>query len=128
MEHKTLYNIENVKFEEDSVTKDNNDENTLNLELKGFNGPLDLLVSLAQSRKLDITKISILALVDQYLDFIKKIKKKNLNLASDYLVMAAVLAYIKLPFGSRNTVLPTVSSNIALPLANFLILFLEKLV
>ena len=95
MEHYKLYNIDNIKFEEDTAKNSDSLENTLNLELKGYNGPLDLLVSLAQSKKLDITKISILSLVDQYLDFIKKVKKKNLNLASDYLVMAAVLAYIK---------------------------------
>ena len=70
-------------------------EHTLTLELNGYNGPLDLLLTLAQSKKLDITKISIYSLVDQYLQFIKKVKKINLDLASDYLVMAAVLAYIK---------------------------------
>ena len=90
-----MYRIDNIKFEEGTIRSTEHEENTLNLELKGYNGPLDLLVSLAQSKKLDITKISILSLVDQYLDFIKRVKKKNLNLASDYLVMAAVLAYIK---------------------------------
>ena len=93
-----MYNIDNIKFEEDAAKTSDSLDSTLNLELKGYNGPLDLLVSLAQSKKLDITKISILSLVDQYLDFIKKVKKKNLNLASDYLVMAAVLAYIKSTF------------------------------
>ena len=95
MEYHKLYNIDNLKFEEDTIRKVDHQENVLNLELNGYNGPLDLLVSLAQSKKVDITKISILSLVDQYLEFIKRVKKKNLNLASDYLVMAAILAYIK---------------------------------
>ena len=82
----------NFKEEKDFIKDDNS---FLNLELDGFNGPLDLLLQLAQQKKLDITKISILALVNQYLDFIKKSKKVNLNVASDYLVMAAILAYIK---------------------------------
>ena len=89
-----MYRIDDLEFEEQTERSRDN-ENTLNLELKGFNGPLDLLVTLAQTKKLDITRISILSLVDQYLEFIKIIKKKNLSLASDYLVMAAVLAYIK---------------------------------
>ena len=66
-----------------------------NLDIDGFNGPLDLLLQLAQTKKLDITKISILELVDQYLDFIKKAKELDLHIASDYLVMAAILAFIK---------------------------------
>ena len=88
-----MYDIgtNNLSYENDFDEK----EQTLNLNLDGFNGPLDLLLTLAQNKKLDITKISILALVDQYLDFIRKIKKLNLDLASDYLVMAAILAYIK---------------------------------
>ena len=52
-------------------------------------------MQLAQTKKLDITKISILELVDQYLSFIKKVKELDLHIASDYLVMAAILAYIK---------------------------------
>jgi len=89
-----LYKYEQSEFEDDkSASK--SESPYLNLELDGFNGPLDLLLQLAQEKKLDITKISILALVNQYLEFIKKTKKVNLDLASDYLVMAAILAYIK---------------------------------
>ena len=87
------------KFKETDFQEDNNNVKDnrllLNLDLEGFNGPLDLLLQLAQQKKLDITKISILSLVNQYLQFIKKSKKMNLDLASDYLVMAAILAYIK---------------------------------
>ena len=65
------------------------------IHINNFKGPLDLLLQLAQTKKLDITKISILELVDQYLNFIKKVKELDLHIASDYLVMAAILAYIK---------------------------------
>ena len=89
-----MYKFEQSEFEDDKgAIKE--ETQLLNLELEGFNGPLDLLLQLAQEKKLDITKISILALVNQYLEFIKKTKHMNLDLASDYLVMAAILAYIK---------------------------------
>ena len=89
-----MYNIDDKDFDEkDELRKKNNF--VLNLDIDGFNGPLDLLLQLAQTKKLDITKISILELVDQYLSFIKKAKELDLHIASDYLVMAAILAYIK---------------------------------
>ena len=89
-----MYKFEKSDFEEDY--KNTNEEGSLlNIDLEGFSGPLDLLLQLAQQKKLDISKISILSLVDQYLKFIKQKKKLNLNLASDYLVMASILAYIK---------------------------------
>lgn len=65
------------------------------VDLDGFEGPLDLLLALARTHKLDIAKISILALVDQYLEFIREAQKLKLELAADYLVMAAWLAYLK---------------------------------
>lgn len=89
-----MYNFNETDFEDDKGSI-KNDSSSLNLDLEGFNGPLDLLLQLAQQKKLDITKISILSLVNQYLQFIKKSKNINLDLASDYLVMAAILAYIK---------------------------------
>ncbi|MGH6887735.1 MAG: segregation and condensation protein A [Rhizomicrobium sp.] len=61
----------------------------------GFEGPLDLLLALARSQKVDITRISVLRLADQYLEFIESAKGCNLELAADYLVMAAWLAYLK---------------------------------
>ena len=61
----------------------------------GFEGPLDLLLTLARNQKVDIAKISILKLADQYLEFIEAAKQLNLELAADYLVMAAWLAYLK---------------------------------
>ncbi|MCH7937394.1 MAG: segregation/condensation protein A [Proteobacteria bacterium] len=65
------------------------------VDLDGFEGPIDVLLSLAREHKLDLTRISILALADQYLEFVAKIRRTNLELAADYLVMAAWLAYLK---------------------------------
>src|SRR6476661_156840 len=67
----------------------------LTLDLDGWEGPLDLLLTLARSQKVDLKQISILALVDQYLAFIADAKKLKLEIAADYLVMAAWLAYLK---------------------------------
>lgn len=71
------------------------DEAALYLELDGWEGPLDLLLDLARRQKVDLRAISILALVDQYLTYIDEAKALRLELAADYLVMAAWLAYLK---------------------------------
>ncbi|HYH39570.1 MAG TPA: ScpA family protein [Azospirillum sp.] len=63
--------------------------------LDGFEGPIDMLLALARDQKVDLTKISILALADQYLAFVAEARKVRLELAADYLVMAAWLAYLK---------------------------------
>jgi len=65
------------------------------LNLDGYEGPIDLLLTLARDQKVDLAKISILALAVQYLDFIDKAKNLKLEIAADYLVMAAWLAYLK---------------------------------
>ena len=65
------------------------------VDVEGFEGPLDLLLTLARQQKVDLHKISILALADQYLVFIEAARKVRLELAADYLVMAAWLAYLK---------------------------------
>jgi segregation and condensation protein A len=70
-------------------------EEALVVAVDGFEGPLDLLLSLARDQKVDLAKISILQLADQYLEFIERAKRMNLELAADYLVMAAWLAYLK---------------------------------
>jgi len=70
-------------------------EPTLVVDVDGFEGPLDLLLDLARAQKVDMTRISILALADQYLAYIEKIRSLRLELAADYLVMAAWLAYLK---------------------------------
>jgi len=67
----------------------------LYLELDGWEGPLDLLLDLARRQKVDLKNISILALVDQYIAYIERAEALRLELAADYLVMAAWLAYLK---------------------------------
>lgn len=67
----------------------------LMLDLDGFEGPLDLLLELARDQKVDIIRISILELAEQYLNFINTARELRLELAADYLVMAAWLAYLK---------------------------------
>src|ERR1700758_855516 len=71
------------------------DEPALIVDVEGFEGPLDLLLRLAREQKVDLAKISILALANQYLTFIEEARKLRLELAADYLVMAAWLAYLK---------------------------------
>jgi segregation and condensation protein A len=71
------------------------DEPTMVVDVEGFEGPLDLLLALARQQKVDLAKISILALAEQYLAFIEAARKLRLELAADYLVMAAWLAYLK---------------------------------
>lgn len=70
-------------------------DDRLTLDLDGWEGPLDLLLTLARTQKVDLTGISILALVEQYLAFIADAKRLRLEVAADYLVMAAWLAYLK---------------------------------
>jgi segregation and condensation protein A len=67
----------------------------LTLDIDGWEGPLDLLLTLARTQKVDLREISILALVEQYLAFIHDAKQLRLEIAADYLVMAAWLAYLK---------------------------------
>jgi segregation and condensation protein A len=76
---------------EDAIATDE----ALVVSLDGFEGPLDVLLALARTQKVDLAKISVLALADQYLEFIAEARKLRLELAADYLVMAAWLAYLK---------------------------------
>jgi segregation and condensation protein A len=71
------------------------DEPALIVDVEGFEGPLDLLLTLARQQKVDLSKISISALADQYLAFIEAARQLRLELAADYLVMAAWLAFLK---------------------------------
>jgi segregation and condensation protein A len=71
------------------------DDDQLTLELGSWEGPLDLLLALARNQKVDLREISILALVEQYLNFINNARALKLEIAADYLVMAAWLAYLK---------------------------------
>jgi segregation and condensation protein A len=65
------------------------------VDVEGFEGPLDLLLALARTQKVDLAKISVLALAQQYLDFIAEARRLRLEIAADYLVMAAWLAFLK---------------------------------
>ena len=86
-----------IAFEQEpgSAADRGSDEPTLIVDVEGFEGPLDLLLTLARHQKVDLAKISILALADQYLAFIEQARQLRLELAADYLVMAAWLAYLK---------------------------------
>ena len=92
-------NADEPRFESevsDAMAADRVDgEPALVVDVEGFEGPLDLLLALARQQKVDLAKISILALADQYLTFIEEARKLRLELAADYLVMAAWLAYLK---------------------------------
>lgn len=83
-----------AQFEED-ILKERSESEQLLLQLGDFDGPIDMLLSLARDQKVDLTKISILALANQYIDFIEKARELRLELAADYLVMASWLAYLK---------------------------------
>jgi segregation and condensation protein A len=71
------------------------DVDELIVDVGGFEGPLDLLLELARAHKIDLAQVSILALANQYLIFIERAQKMRLDVAADYLVMAAWLAYLK---------------------------------
>ena len=71
------------------------DVENLVLRLEGFEGPMDLLLDLARAQKVDLAKISILSLVDQYLAVIEGARRVRLELAADWLVMAAWLTWLK---------------------------------
>jgi len=93
------------------VVSDEAGIDALVVNIDGYEGPLDVLLELARNQKVDIRKISMVALVDQYLGFVEIAKQRNLELAADYLVMAAWLAYLKsrllLPAGEEKGDEPT---------------------
>jgi segregation and condensation protein A len=71
------------------------DDDVMYVDVAGYEGPLDLLLDLARRQKVDLTRISVLALAEQYLEFIETVRRKRIEIAADYLVMAAWLAYLK---------------------------------
>ncbi len=81
-------------------------DEVLYVDVGGYEGPLDLLLDLARRQKVDLTRISILALAEQYLAFIETIRDRRIEVAADYLVMAAWLAYLK-----SRLMLPTLPSD-----------------
>jgi segregation and condensation protein A len=84
-----------LQFETGRPAEPVDQDEALVVDVEGYEGPLDLLLALARQQKVDLHKISILALADQYLLFIEEARKVRLELAADYLVMAAWLAYLK---------------------------------
>lgn len=91
--------LSNMEFEED-IRFDAADQTAQsgqqwNVDLDGYEGPLHVLLELSRNQKVDLRNISILQLAEQYLDFIKKIQALRIELAADYLVMAAWLTYLK---------------------------------
>ena len=82
-------------FEDDDVVVDEQGSASFVVDIDGFEGPIDVLLTLARNQKVDITQISIVQLADQYLEFVTLARRHNLELAADYLVMAAWLAYLK---------------------------------
>jgi segregation and condensation protein A len=103
------------EFQEDPAAREEDkptDEERLVVDLEGYEGPIDVLLALAREQKVDITRISILALAEQYIAFIAQARKVRLEIAADYLVMAAWLAYLK-----SRLLLPTPSEDKAEPTA-----------
>ena len=84
---------DSVVTEAEESSGDDVDQLLLNLD--GYEGPIDVLLDLSRNQKVDLAKISILQLVRQYLKFIERAKQQNLELAAEYLVMAAWMAYLK---------------------------------
>ncbi len=116
---------EESAFETELASDRGSDEPALVVDVEGFEGPLDLLLMLARQQKVDLAKISILALADQYLAFIEEARRLRLELAADYLVMAAWLAYLKSRLLLPDTT--AVEGMTAEELANALALRLKRL-
>jgi segregation and condensation protein A len=114
-----------VPFEMELTGGEPTDEPALVVDVEGFEGPLDVLLMLARQQKVDLAKISILALADQYLTFIEEARRLRLELAADYLVMAAWLAYLKSRLLLPDTHAP--EGQTAEDMANALALRLKRL-
>jgi segregation and condensation protein A len=84
-----------LPFQEDGTPERATGEPAFMIDVDGYEGPLDLLLDLARRQKVDLKAISILALVDQYIGYIERAEALRLEIAADYLVMAAWLAYLK---------------------------------
>ncbi len=86
---------EAIDFQTDFDADRRSGDPAFTVDLDGFEGPLDLLLELARRQKVDLARISVLALAEQYLLFVEAARKLRLELAADYLVMAAWLAFLK---------------------------------
>ena len=85
----------NSNFDEDETREAAPEQLSLFVNLDGFEGPIDLLLTLAREQKVDLSKIAILPLAEQYLAFVEGARRLDLEIAADYLVIAAWLAYLK---------------------------------
>ena len=83
------------KFEDDWPKGRPSFDSVFRVDVAGYEGPLDVLLTLARQQKVDLAQISMVALADQYLEFVASARNSRLDLAADYLVMAAWLAYLK---------------------------------
>jgi len=86
---------EEFEFEDRQSVEDRLAAEALIIDVDGFEGPLDLLLTLSRSQKVDLRKISVLQLAEQYLAFVERARQLRIELAADYLVMAAWLAFLK---------------------------------
>lgn len=114
-------------FSEDLSDQRASDEPALIVDVAGFEGPLDLLLAMARQQKVDLARISILALADQYLAFVEQARRMRLELAADYLVMAAWLAYLKSRLLLPEKVAPEGGGPSAADMAKALALRLRRL-
>ena len=94
--------MEEIKYNIEANSEDSFDTNGISLNddvlllnINGYEGAIDLLLELAKRQKVDLLNISILELAEQYLQYVKNANSLNLEIASDYLVMAAWLAFLK---------------------------------
>ena len=90
-----MTDINTDRFDDDHSGHVQPEQLALFVNLDGFEGPIDLLLNLARKQKLDLKKIAILPLAEQYLQFISNVRELDLEIAADYLVIAAWLAYLK---------------------------------
>lgn len=90
-----MTDIMNDSFDEQVVQSAQPEQLSLFVNLDGFEGPIDLLLTLAREQKVDLSKIAILPLAEQYLAFVEGARRLDLEIAADYLVIAAWLAYLK---------------------------------
>jgi len=116
---------DDVKLESEFSPDLASNERALVVDVEGFEGPLDLLLMMARQQKVDLARISILALANQYIAFIEDARRLRLELAADYLVMAAWLAYLKSRLLLPDTQAPEGQS--AEEMANALALRLRRL-
>ena len=79
-------------------------ESNLNIEIKDYNGPLDVLLELVHKNKYDLKNLPILELCNQYIAFIEDLKKVSIEIASEYLLMASIMVFLKSKFSIKSSI------------------------